>query len=79
MLYRMGHSWHIVGIAEASNIDVDGCAGFICVRIVNKKSLELVRQPDDSVRPVIELGFLEVIGDPLYGRHACKKASSLSV
>lgn len=42
MLNCMSHAWHVVGITEASNVDIDSSAGFVGVRIVYQKSFKLV-------------------------------------
>lgn len=42
MLDSVGHSWHIIGVAKASNIDVDSSASFVCFWVMNKKGFELV-------------------------------------
>lgn len=42
MLDSVSHSWHVVGIAEAADIDIDRCTSFVCFRVMNEESLELV-------------------------------------
>ncbi len=42
MLDSVSHSWHVVGIAKAANIDIDRCTGLVCFRVMDEESLELV-------------------------------------
>jgi len=42
MLDSVSHSWHVVGIAKAADIDIDRCTGLVCFRVMHEKSLELV-------------------------------------
>ena len=49
MLHSVGHAWHIICIAKASNINVDPGASFVCICIVNEKGFELVWQSYDTV------------------------------
>ena len=54
MLYSVGHAWHIICIAKASNIDVDSSASFVGIRIVYKKGFEFVRQSYDTIGSIIK-------------------------
>ena len=49
MLHGMGHTWHVILVTEAADIDVYSSASFVGVRIVNEKSFELVGQSNNSV------------------------------
>ena len=42
MLHGMGHTWHVILITEATNIDIHSSARFVGVWIVNEESFELV-------------------------------------
>lgn len=61
MLHRMRHAGHVIVVGEISHIDVDRGTRLVCVRIMNQQCLQLVRQPNHSVRAIVELGPLEVV------------------
>lgn len=43
MLDSVSHTRHVVGIAEAANVDVHGGTGLVRVRVVDQQRLEVVR------------------------------------
>lgn len=69
MLHGVGHSWHVICIAKASDIDIDSSARFVSIRIVDEKGFELVRKSDDSVGSVIKRWGVQLVSDALYGSH----------
>lgn len=69
MLHCVGHTWHIICIAKASNVNVDSSASFVCIWVMDKKGLKLVRESDDSVGSVIKRWSLQLVCDAFYGSH----------
>lgn len=61
MFDGVGHARHAVLIAEAADVDVQGCTGLVRVRIVNEEGLEAIVEAYDAVLPVIERGLLELV------------------
>ena len=57
----MSHARHVLGIAEAANIDVDRGTGFVSVWVMNQQGLELVGEADDAVGAVVELWRFQAI------------------
>ncbi len=53
MFDGMCHPRHLILVAEAPNIDIHGGAGLVCLRVVNYQGLELIREADHPVGPVV--------------------------
>ena len=69
MLDSMGHARHVIVVGEVPYVDVDRGTGLVCIRVMDKQSFELVRQPDDSIRAVVNRRFLQAISQTLDLRH----------
>lgn len=65
MFNRMSHSWHVVLVAEAPDIDVHRSASLVRLGVMDQQDLELIRETNDPVRPVIQRRSLEAICDKL--------------
>ena len=76
VLDAMGQALEVEGIAEASHIDVDRRTSLVGVRIVNQERLELVGQPNDAIRSVVELWSLQMVGEALDRAHGAGGAST---
>jgi hypothetical protein len=61
VLHGVRYARHVLGVAEAPHVDVHGRAGLVRGGIVDQQHLELVRQRDDAVRAVVDLGALQVL------------------
>jgi hypothetical protein len=69
MFNSMSHSRHVILVTEAPDIDVHRSAGLVRLGVMDQKNLELVRETDDPVRPVIQRGSLQAICDEFdFGR-----------
>lgn len=53
MLNSVCHSRHAVFVTEVSDIDIEGRAGLVCLRIMNKKSLKLIVKPNYTVIAIV--------------------------
>jgi len=58
MFDGVGHAWHVILIAEAPDVDIHSSTGLVCLGVVHYQGLELVREPDDPVGPVVKRGGL---------------------
>ena len=68
----MRHTRHVVCIAEASNVDIDGGASFVCFWVMDEKGFELVCQSYDTVGPIVECWSIQNLCDAMYGCHVGK-------
>lgn len=73
MFHGVGHARHVIGIAKAADVHVDGGAGFVGVGVVDQQGFELVGESDHSIRPVVERRRLELVRNPLHRRHDGEK------
>ena len=53
MFDGMCHPRHLILVAEAPNIDIHGGAGLVCLGVMDYQGLELIREADHPVRPVV--------------------------
>ena len=65
MLDSMGHARHIIFIAEASDVHIQGSTGLVRRRIMYQADLKHVAESDDLVGAIIKRGLLELVCDQL--------------
>ena len=53
MFDGMCHPRHLILVAEAPNIDIHGGAGLVRLGVMNYQGLELIREADHPVGPVV--------------------------
>jgi hypothetical protein len=68
MLNGVRHSWHVGFITEIADVDVEGGASLVSLRVMDEKSLEVIVQTDNSIVPVVKGRLLEMIGQKDNGR-----------
>lgn len=54
MFDGMGHAGHSVLVAKVADIDVEGSASLVRLRVMDEEGLEAIVQADNSVISVVE-------------------------
>lgn len=53
MFHSVGHPGHALLIAEVSDMNVEGSASLVSLKVMNKQSLESVLQTDNAVITIV--------------------------
>ena len=61
MFHSMRHATHVFLVTEIAHIDIHSRTGLIRLRIVNQKNLQLIRQSNDPIAPIIQAWRLKAI------------------
>lgn len=61
MFDGVGHSGHLVLVAETSDIDIHSGTCLVRPRVVDDERLELVPEKDDAVGPVVQRRLLQAV------------------
>ena len=54
MFYGVSHTWHVILVAEIAHIDIQGCACFVCLRVMDQETFQLISQTNNAITAVIQ-------------------------